>query len=140
MAQAIMVHIPDTLYNQLQRTAELSHRSIDTIIAQSLAHSIPALLEDIPLEYQSDVYPLLEMGEKELQAEARRVFPTNRWSEYEALLEKNQARDLTTKEKTRLDILRHDADVLMLRKGYAAVLLKLRGYQAPTLHELPKVS
>jgi len=140
MTQAIMVHIPDTLYNQLKRTAELSHRSIDTIIAQSLAHSIPPLLEDIPLEYQSDVYPLLEMGEKELQAEAQRVFSPNRWSEYEALLEKNQAGDLTVKEKTRLDILRRDADILMLRKGYAVVLLKLRGYEAPSLRELPKVS
>lgn len=140
MTQAIMVQIPDTLYDQLKRTAELSHRSIDTIIAQSLAHIIPPLLEDIPLEYQSDVYPLLEMDEKELQAEARRVFSSHRWSEYEALLEKNQAGDLTAKEKARLDVLRRDADILMLRKGYAVVLLKLRGYQAPALHELPKVS
>lgn len=140
MTQAIMVHIPDILYDQLKRTAELSHRSIDTIITQSLAHSIPPLLEDIPLEYQSDVYPLLEMGEQELQAEARRVLSASRWSEYEALLEKNQAGELTAHGKIRLDLLRRDADVLMLRKGYAAVLLKLRGYHAPALHELPKVS
>ena len=87
MAQAITIHIPDTLYDQLRRTAELSQRSIDTIIVHSLSHSITPLLEDIPAEYQADVYPLLEMNEMALQAEVRRIFPTDRWSIYEALLE-----------------------------------------------------
>ena len=79
------------------------------------------------------------MNEAELQAEVRRVFPTPRWAEYETLLEKNQERELTASEKTRLNTLRREADVLMLRKGYAAVLLKLRGYQPPAVDQLPKV-
>lgn len=139
MSQAVMINIPDHLYAQLRRTAELSQRSIDTIVTQSLLHSISPLLEDIPLEYQPDVYPLLEMREAELQAEVRRVFPAKRWAEYETLLEKNQARELTAKEQTRLNALRREADILMLRKGYAVVLLKLRGYQLPSIEELPKV-
>lgn len=32
-----------------------------------------------------------------------------------------------------LDRLRWEADILTLRKGYAAVLLKRRGYQLPSL-------
>ena len=140
MAQAITIHIPDTLYDQLKRTAELSQRSIDTIVVHSLSHSIAPLLEDIPAEYQADVYPLLEMDEIALQAEVRRIFPTDRWSTYEALLEKKTEGRLTEKEKAKLDVLRREADILMFRKAYAAVLLKRRGSHPPSLHELPTVS
>jgi hypothetical protein len=140
MTHAITIHIPDTLYDQLKRTAELSHRSMDIIVAQSLSHSISPLLEDIPAEYQADVYPLLEMDEAALQAEVRRIFPTEHWAEYETLLEKNKAGRLTAKEQASLDVLRREADVLMFRKAYAAVLLKRRGYHPPPLHELPSIS
>jgi hypothetical protein len=137
MTHAITIHIPDTLYDQLKRTAELSHRSMDTIVVQSLSHSISPLLEDIPAEYQADVYPLLEMGEAALQEEVRRIFPTEQWSEYETLLEKKKAGGLTATEQARLDVLHREADILMFRKAYAAVLLKRRGYHPPSLHELP---
>jgi hypothetical protein len=140
MAQAITIHIPDTLYDQLKRTAELSQRSIDTIVAHSLSHSITPLLEDIPAEYQADVYPLLEMDETALQAEVRRIFPMERWSIYEALLEKKKEGQLTEKEHAQLDALRREADILMFRKAYAAVLLKHHGFHPPSIHELPKVS
>jgi hypothetical protein len=36
---------------------------------------------------------------------------------------------LTGSEQARLDALRRKSDVLTFRKGYAAVLLKRRGYQ-----------
>jgi hypothetical protein len=140
MTHAITIHIPDSLYDQLKRTAELSRRSMDTFVAQSLSHSISPLLEDIPVEYQADVYPLLEMDEATLQAEVKRIFPTEQWSEYEILLEKKKAGGLTATEQARLDVLRREADILMFRKAYAAVLLKRRGYYPPSLHELPSVS
>lgn len=140
MTQVITIHIPDTLYDQLKRVAELSHHSIDTIVAHSLLHSVSPLLEDIPVEYQTDVYPLLEMDETALQAEVRRIFPAESWSEYEALLEENKEGNLTRNEYTRLEALRRAADLLMFRKAYAAVLLKRRGYHPPSLHELPTVS
>src|SRR2546425_7990370 len=60
MAQIVTIELPETLYRQLQRTAELAHQPLETIVVQSLAHSLPPLLEDIPAEYQPDVYPLLK--------------------------------------------------------------------------------
>ena len=38
----------------LKRTAELAHQPLETIVEQSLAHSLPPLLEDIPAEYQAE--------------------------------------------------------------------------------------
>lgn len=136
MPETIIINLPSKLYKQLERTAELSHQPIETIIAQSLAHSLPPLLEDIPIEYQPDVYPLLQMSQTDLQREVKRVFPAERWAEYETLLDKKKLEPLTIEEQAHLDALRGEADVLTFRKGYAAVLLKRRGYHVPTLQEL----
>jgi hypothetical protein len=136
MSQTITISLPDTLYSQLKRAAELFRQPTETIIAQSLAHSLPPLLEEIPFQYQPDVLPLLQMSDVDLQQELRGAFPQERWVEYETLLEKKKAGVLTSPEEQRLDTLRREADVLTFRRGYAAVLLKRRSYQLPTLREL----
>jgi hypothetical protein len=136
MTQTVTVHLSDTLYQQLQRAAELFETPTEVIVAQSLAHSLPPLLEDIPAPYQKDVYPLLQMDAEALQREARAVFPSDQWAEYEALLETKRERALSTEEQAHLDVLRRQADVLMFRRSYAAVLLKRRGHETPPLSEL----
>ena len=133
MTQAITVNLPDVLYKQLKRAAELSRQPPETIVVQSLAYSLPPLLDDIPAEYQADVYPLLQMSDADLQQEAQSVFAPDHWAEYEALLNRKKIETLTAEEQTSLDALRREADVLTFRKGYAAVLLKRRGYRLPAL-------
>ena len=133
MPQAITIELPEGLYAQLEQTAALSHQPIDKIIAQSLAHSLPPVLQDIPSQYQADVFPLLEMDVVGLLAEAKRNFSMEKWEEYQFLLDKKKQKHLSPTEMARLDSLRYEADLLTLRKGYAAVLLKRRGYQAPRL-------
>jgi len=136
MSQTITITLSNTLYEQLKRAAALSRQPAEAIVAQSLAHSLPPLLEEIPPQYQSDVYPLLRMSDAELQKEARCTFPVEHWPEYEALLDKKKITPLTAEEQKRLDTLRREADVLTFRRGYAAVLLKRRGYRLPTLQDL----
>jgi hypothetical protein len=136
MSQTITINLSDTLYKQLKRAAELSRQPTEAIVIQSLTHTLPALLEEIPAQYQPDIYPLLQMSDADLQQEANGTFPPERWAEYEVLLERKKTGPLTTGEETRLDTLRREADVLMFRRGYAAILLKRRGYRLPTLREL----
>lgn len=136
MTQAVTIRLSDRIYGQLKQAAELSHQPLDAVIEQSLVHSLPPLLEDIPPDYQADVYPLLQMSDTELKEEAERRFPSDRWAEYEALLRKKKDASLTAQEQVKLDTLRREANVLMFRKGYAAVLLKRRGYHLPSLDEL----
>lgn len=138
MTYTITIKLSDPLYNQLQRAAELSNQPLDAIVEESLAHSLPPLLEDIPTEYQIDVYPLLQMNVRQLTSEARRVFPRNKWQQYEALLTEKKARPLTAEKEVRLASLRREADVLTLRKGYALALLRRRGYAPPPLDDLPE--
>jgi hypothetical protein len=80
------------------------------------------------------------MTDAELTQELNRTFPSNGWIEYEDLLEEKKSRILTEQETKRLEKLRHEADVLALRKSYAAVLLKRRGQPVPALDKLPNAS
>jgi hypothetical protein len=139
MAQAITITLPDNVYTKLKRTAALVNEPLEEVVTQSVAQSLSPLLDDIPAEYQADVYPLLRMNSVELQAEMWRVFPAEGWLEYETLLEQKKEHALTALEQTRLDALRREADVLMFRKGYAAVLLKRRGYHIPAPVDLPRI-
>jgi len=86
MTYTITIKLSDPLYNQLRRAAELANRPLDAIVEESLTHSLPPLLDDIPTEYQADVYPLLQMNVRQLTTEARRVLSKNKWQQYEALL------------------------------------------------------
>ena len=135
--QAVTIKLPNDIYEQLQRTAELTHQPLDTVIAQSLSHSLSPLLEEIPQKYQPDVFPLLDMSDKVLQEEVENTFPVETWAEYETLLQDKKERVLSETEQARLNELRYQADVMTLRKAYAAILLKRRGYRIPSISELP---
>jgi hypothetical protein len=52
-----------------------------------------------------------------------------------ALLEKNRSTSLTEVERKTLASLQHRADLVMLRRARAAVLLRFRGKRIPTLAE-----
>ncbi|HDQ74220.1 MAG TPA: hypothetical protein ENN19_19310 [Chloroflexi bacterium] len=131
MPQTITIELPDKLYWQLERAAQLTRQPTATIVEQSLAHSLPPLLEEIPPRYQSDVYPLLQMTDAELQKEVNRTFPPECWAAYEALLDKKKISPLSGEEQKRLDDLRDQANVTMFRRAYAAVLLKRRTQASP---------
>jgi hypothetical protein len=77
MAQTITINLLDKLYQQLHKLAELSSQSPETIVEQSLAYSLPPLLEDILPEYQADVFPLLRMSVSDLEKEVTRVLPSH---------------------------------------------------------------
>ncbi len=133
----ITIELSEPLFEKLQRAARLTRQPVETLVEQSLAVSLPPLLEDVPAEYQKDVFPLLKMDVADLQREVQRVFPPERWRRYETLLEKKRETGLTEAERDELAALRREADVLTLRKGYAAVLLKRRGYHVPAPEQLP---
>ncbi len=129
----ITIELSEPLFEKLQRAARLTRQPVETLVEQSLAVSLPPLLEDVPAEYQKDVFPLLKMDVADLQREVQRVFPPERWQRYETLLEKKRETGLTEAERDELAALRREA----VRKGYAAVLLKRRGYHVPAPEQLP---
>lgn len=137
MPHSITVELSDTQFQQLQRASELTQQPIQSLVSQSITQNIISFLEDIPAESQRDVLPLLQMTEAELYQAVEATFPTSKWDAYEQLLTKQKEQTLSVDEQQKLDLLRYQADILMLRKGYAALLLKRRGQQLPSTQELP---
>ncbi len=128
MPHSITINVSETLYKQLRRAASLFHQPAETIIIESLHHTLPPLLDEIPADHQNDVFQLLTMNDHDLQNEVRRTFPQEKFESYESLLERKKTTGLTSDEARILSVLRREADVLTLRRSYAAVLLKRRGY------------
>ena len=68
------------------------------------------------------------------------IVPPDQQDIIEVLLQRNQRNILTKAEKTELTSMRQNADRIMLRKAYAAVLLRSRGERLPTLSELRRLT
>jgi hypothetical protein len=67
---------------------------------------------------------------------ARGTISQQHQEQYSLLLGKNRIGTLTASEQTLLEKHYFDANQHKLRKAYANMLLKWRGYQLPTLAEL----
>ena len=101
---------------------------------------LPRLLDEIPVQYHADLFPLLAMDDQALQQELRQAFSPERWAMYETLLDRKKSAPLTNEEERELTDLRHEADIVMFRRTYAAVLLKQRGHALPAPSKMVCIS
>ena len=130
------VQIPPTLYRRLERMAQLTRHSVEEVVTQTLAASVPPLPENLPENMRAGLLALEKLSDEGLWEIARSVVSQQKHEHHGELLEKNRDGTLTEAERAELTQLRQEADELMLRKAYAYVLLKWRGHRLPTLAEL----
>lgn len=97
--------------------------------------SLPPL-DGLSAEFIAHLEKLEELGEDELRIVLVEVVPHKTQKQISRLLQKQKAMKLTHREQSQLADLQHQADLVMLRKARAAVLLRFRGHQLPTLEEL----
>lgn len=103
--------------------------------AEISIHS-PPLPDNLPPILRESLVALEGLGDDELRAVMYSTWTEAQSEEFVTLREKFKAGILSDTEQTNLDQLRQAADLLTLRKAYAAALLKGRGQQLPTLDEL----
>ncbi|MFV9505452.1 MAG: hypothetical protein AB4911_12925 [Oscillochloridaceae bacterium umkhey_bin13] len=132
----IAVQVPVPLYQRLARLAALTNRPLESLVAQTLSAGLPPLPDDIPTTMRDALQALEQFDDTALEQVARERMSEAQVEQFEELRERQRAGLITTSEQQTLDALMHDADLRMLRKAYAAVLLKLRGQPVPTLTEL----
>lgn len=134
--QTVAIQMPQPLYHRLQRLAELTRRPLENVVVQTLDSNVPPLPDDLPDEMRGDLLALESLDDDTLWQVARSTVSPERREQIGLLLEKNRLGTITEPERATLAQLRREADQLMLRKAYAYVLLKWRGYRLPTLAEL----
>lgn len=128
----INLELPPALYQRLVEIAEASQQPLTDIVIQSIQTGLPPSLEHVPDRFRDDLKALNQLSDDILWDVADRDLAEAKAALYEQLLVKNQQGRLTEDEQQTLDTLREEADLLMLRRAYAAALLKWRGHRIPT--------
>jgi hypothetical protein len=131
--ETLVIRMPTHEAQRLRRVAEIAQRPVDEVVADTLRASLPPLLEDVPLQMRADLAALERSSNDELRNQMGAEFNPEWQTIYDDLLAAKSAGAITMEMQRRLDDLRQEADRLMFRKAYAALLLKWRGQRIPTL-------
>lgn len=135
-ADTMPIQVPRALYQRLERLVHLTNRPLDTLVAQALSASLPPLPDDLPPAMRDALLALEPLSDAELEQVADSTMPDEQAARLADLREQRRAGRITAVEQHLLDALLQEADLLTLRKAYAAVLLKWRGHALPSLAEL----
>jgi hypothetical protein len=130
------IRLPIAAAHRLRRVAEISRRPVDEVVADTLRASLPPLLEDVPPAFRDDLASLESLPTPVLRQQLYATVDRRQLVRYDDLLDANAANTLDAAERQELAALRTEADRVMFRKAYAALLLKWRGERIPTLAEL----
>ena len=132
----VAIQIPMPLYHRLQRLSELTQRSLERLVVQTLESHTPTLPENLPEDVRAELISLEKLDDDMLWQVAQCKITPAQQKNYRRLLEKKRQGNITAPEQKQLDKHYQEGNQLTLRKAYAAVLLKWRGYRLPTLAEL----
>jgi hypothetical protein len=124
---SVTLQIPDTLYHRLVNTAHAVGRSLEDIMLHALTIGSPPDWTDVPEEFQAELARLDRLDNNTLWQISQSHQSSVEMERYNQLLEKNQEEELTPTERLEVEQLRYTADLFMLKKAQAAVLLRWRG-------------
>ena len=106
----------------------------------SLLQALLPSLEGLPDDIVENLTALEMLDDQALWEVMREAVPTQLQKELNRLLEQQQTTALTVSDSEHLATLQKQADLVMLRKARAAVLLRFRGKRIPTLTELDQLT
>lgn len=135
MPEKVTLKIPDNVMQSIQRVARATSQPIETLLLKALEASLPPL-EGLPDQMMANLVSLEAMDDRSLERVMGEVVPPSQQERLGELLDRNKAGLLTDRERDELTKQQARADLVMLRKARAAVLLRFRGKRIPTLSEL----
>jgi hypothetical protein len=129
--RALTLQLPDPLFQYLEDVAKATRQPLERVAAQSIAGNLPPSVLSAPPELQAELASLQGMSIPELRAVAAGQIDPGQATRHQELLELNREGKLTESERVELMRLRIEADAIMLRKAYAASVLKWLGESSP---------
>ena len=139
MPQTITLTLPDNILQPAQRVAQATKQSVEDLLVTALQAALPTL-EGLPPDVVQHLVALESLDDQTLWRVMLETVPRDQQHQLHDLLLRNQAGMLTDTEREQLAILQQQADLVMLRKARAAVLLRFRGKRVPTLAELSQLA
>jgi hypothetical protein len=139
MPQTITLTLPDNVLQPVQRVAQATQQSVEELLITALQAALPTL-EGLPPDVMQALVALESLDDQALSRVMLETVPLDQQHRLHDLLLRNQAGMLTASEHAQLSGLQQQADLVMLRKARAAVLLRFRGKRVPTLAELSQLT
>ena len=133
--QTVTLELSEVLYQSAQRLARASRKSLEVILQDSIAHTLPPL-DDVSPEEAGELAQLALLDDASLWREARQMLNSEQEQELQDLLDHQGKSDLTAKQRIRLDQLMDSYGRLTVRKAHAYLLLARRGYRVPMQEDL----
>lgn len=131
--RTVTLKLPEHLYEQLETQAQTATSSVDEIVVQALARSLPPLVEkDLPQALRAELEAMDHLSDEALWQIAESTMNRDKVALYDVLLERHQSGNLTPEGQEWLTHLREEAEALMLRKAHAYALFQSRGHKLPT--------
>lgn len=139
MSQAITLNLPDNIFQPIARVAQATQQPVEELVLTALQASLPPL-EGLPDDISENLSALETLDEQSLRGVMLETVPAKQAEQIHALLERQQLGTLGNSEQSQLEALQRQANLVMLRKARAAVLLRFRGKPVPTVAELRQLS
>jgi hypothetical protein len=139
MPQTITLTLPDDVLQPVQRLAQATKQSVEELLVTALQAALPTL-EGLPPDVMQHLVALESLDDQALWRVMLETVPLDQQHRLHDLLLRNQAGVLTESEHEQLAVLQQQADLVMLRKARAAVLLRFRGKRVPALAELSQLT
>jgi hypothetical protein len=139
MPRTITLTLPDDVLQPMQRVAQATRQSVEELLVIALQAALPSLA-GLPPDITQDLTALESLDDRALWRVMLETVPLDQQHRLHDLLARNQADMVTDSDREQLAILQRQADLVMLRKARAAVLLRFRGKRVPTLAELGKIA
>ena len=130
-SETVTIKIPEILYQRLVNTARATQRPVEEIMLRALQVGSPPSWDDIPEEFQAEIAALDKLDDNMLWQLFHSCKTVTDMERYNVLLEANSNGTITQAQQLELMNLRHQADLFMLKKAQAAVLLRWRGHFVP---------
>lgn len=131
-ARTITLHLPDSVYEQVEQRALEAHRSVEAEIVETVAAAVAP--EELSPDLLDAVEGLTVLDDQSLWRAARLRVPEDVSARVEELNWKRQATGLDAQEDEELSRLLHVYERTMMVRAHAAKLLLQRGYEVlPTL-------
>jgi hypothetical protein len=131
----LTLELPEDIYERVRRAAKGMNQPVEKALVSIVRAATPSL-EKVPAEYRAELESLEDLADDELWTIARSRPAPAVQRRLERLLDKHRRGELTERDRRALAELRSEGDRLMLRRSYAALLLKYRGHRVPNIEDL----
>jgi|SRR6185503_9451045 predicted transcriptional regulator len=126
MSTQVRITLHDEVYRRAKQLARLSNRKIEDLLAQAIELSLS------PVSVQSDDYePVSKLSDGEILELSEMQMDTKQDKRFSRLLDRQQARKLTTGEEAELLALMQNYQEKLLRKAQALREAVRRGLRDP---------